>query len=39
MYFWYGVIFTLLIETIVLIFATERLRKEIRNAEKNSVSD
>ena len=36
--FWYGVVFTLLIETIVLIFATERLRKEKRNAEKDFVS-
>ena len=36
MEFWYGVAFTLLIETAALIVATERLRKEIRNAEKDS---
>ena len=36
--FLYGVVFTLLMETVVLIFATERLRKEKRNAEKDSVS-
>lgn len=38
MEFWYGVVFTLLIVTAALIVATEWLRKEIRNAEKDSVS-
>lgn len=38
MEFWLGVIFTLLIESVALIVATEWLRKEIRNAEKDSVS-
>lgn len=36
--FLYGVVLTLLMETVVLIFTTERMRKEIRNAEKDSVS-
>ena len=30
MEFWCGVAITLLVETVVLIFATEWLRKEIR---------
>ena len=38
MEFWYGVVFTLLMETVALIFATERLIKEKQNVEKNSVS-
>ena len=38
MEFWYGVVFTLLIESVVLIYATDWLRKEIRNAEEDSVS-
>lgn len=37
MEFWYGVVFTLLIETVALIVATEWLRKKVRDAEKNSV--
>ena len=36
MEFLYGVVFTLLIESVVLIYSTEWLRKEIRNAEKDS---
>lgn len=36
--FLYGVVFTLLMETAVLIFATDWLRKKVRNAEKDSVS-
>ena len=39
MEFWLGVIFTLLVETVALIVATEWMRKEIQNAEKDSVSD
>lgn len=38
MEFWLGVIFTLLIESVALIVATEWLRKEIQNAKKDSVS-
>lgn len=38
MEFWWGIALTLLLETVVLIFATEKLRKEIRNAKKDSVS-
>ena len=35
----YVIALTLLLATVVLIYATEWLRKEIRNAEKDSVSD
>lgn len=38
MEFWCGVVLTLLLETVALIFATERLKKEKRNAEKDFVS-
>jgi hypothetical protein len=38
MEFLWGVAFTLLMETVVLIIATEKLRKEIRNVKKDSVS-
>lgn len=33
MHFWYGVVFTLLTETIVLIVATEHLRKKVAKYE------
>ena len=36
--FWYGVVFTLLMETAVMIFATDWLRKKVRNVKKDSVS-
>lgn len=38
MEFWCGVVFTLLMETVALILATEWLKKEKRNAEKDFVS-
>lgn len=38
MEFLWGVASTLLMETVVLIIATEKLRKEIRNVKKDSVS-
>lgn len=39
MEFWYGVVFTLLIESVVLIYATDWLRKEKQNAEEDTLHD
>ena len=38
MHFLYGVVFTLLIETVVLILATEHLRKKVRECSRKSCT-
>lgn len=38
MEFWYGVVFTLLIETVVLICATEWLRKKVDKCSRKSCT-